>query len=98
MLHDLTTQPPALRQLYTELGYPQGCLAGEPGYLMSLTTMNPWLGVRFFEAGGSGDQPTLFRIQAEALELFELLVESGGAEVGSVAFPSAKAHMDGAFE
>ncbi len=98
MLHDLLTQAPALRQFYTELGYPQGCLAGEPGYLMSLTTMNPWLGVRFFEAGVQGDLATLFGIQAEALELFELLVESGGAEVGSAAFPGAKAHMDGAFE
>jgi dihydrodipicolinate synthase/N-acetylneuraminate lyase len=98
MLHDLLTQAPAVRQFYTELGYPQGCLAGEPGYLMSLTTMNPWLGVRFFEAGVAGDLATLFRIQAESLELFELLVGSGGAEVGSVAFPGAKAHMDGAYE
>ena len=98
MLHDLLTQAPAIRQFYTELGYPQGCLAGEPGYLMSLTTMNPWLGVRFFEAGVSGDLATLFGIQAESLELFEMLVGSGGAEVGSAAFPAAKPHMDGAFE
>jgi dihydrodipicolinate synthase/N-acetylneuraminate lyase len=98
MLHDLLTQAPALRQFYTELGYPQGCLAGEPGYLMSLTTMNPWLGVRFFEAGVRGEYDTLFGIQAESLELFELLVGSGGAEVGSVEFPAANPHMDGAFE
>ena len=81
-LHDLLTQAPAIRQFYTELGYPQGCMVGEPGYLMSLTTMNPWLGVRFFEAGVDGDAATLFGIQAESLELFELLVGSGGAEVG----------------
>ena len=98
MLHDLLTQAPAIRQFYTELGYPQGCLAGEPGYLMSLTTMNPWLGVKFFEAGVKGDLTTLFGIQAEALELFELLVGAGGAEVGSAEFPGAKPHMDGAFE
>jgi len=98
MLHDLLTQAPAIRQFYTELGYPQGCLAGEPGYLMSLTTMNPWLGVRFFEAGVRGDLDTLFGIQAQSLELFELLVGSGGAEVGSAAFPGARPHMDGAFE
>src|SRR5258707_1207540 len=72
MLHDLLTQAPAIRQFYTELGYPQGCLAGEPGYLMSLTTMNPWLGVKFFEAGVAGDLATLFGIQAESLALFEL--------------------------
>jgi dihydrodipicolinate synthase/N-acetylneuraminate lyase len=98
MLHDLLTQAPAIRQFYTELGYPQGCLAGEPGYLMSLTTMNPWLGMKFFEAGVNGDLVTLFGIQAQSLELFELLVGSGGAEVGSAAFPGAKPHMDGAFE
>jgi dihydrodipicolinate synthase/N-acetylneuraminate lyase len=98
MLHDLLTQAPAIRQFYTELGYPQGCLVGEPGYLMSLTTMNPWLGVRFFEAGVAREWDTLFGIQAESLELFELLVDSGGAEVGTHAFPGAKAHMDGAFE
>jgi dihydrodipicolinate synthase/N-acetylneuraminate lyase len=98
MLHDLLTQAPAIRQFYTELGYPQGCLAGEPGYLMSLTTMNPWLGVQFFEAGVRGDWRAMFRIQAESLELFELLVGSGGAEVGSAEFPGAKPHMDGAFE
>jgi dihydrodipicolinate synthase/N-acetylneuraminate lyase len=98
MLHDLLTQAPMLRQFYTELGYPQGCMAGEPGYLMSLTTMNPWLGVRFFEAGVTGDFATLAGIQGEALELFEILVGSGGAEVGSAAFPAAKPHMDGAFE
>ena len=97
MLHDLLTAAPGLRQFYTELGYPQGCLAGEPGYLMSLTTMNPWLGVRFFEAGVAGDLATLARIQAQALELFELLVGSGGAEVGAT-FPGAKPHMDGAYE
>jgi dihydrodipicolinate synthase/N-acetylneuraminate lyase len=98
MLHDLLTAAPQLRQFYTELGYPQGCMAGEPGYLMSLTTMNPWLGVRFFEAGVAGDFATLAGIQGQALELFELLVGSGGAEVGSAAFPGQKPHMDGAFE
>jgi dihydrodipicolinate synthase/N-acetylneuraminate lyase len=98
MLHDLLTQAPSLRQFYTELGYPQGCLAGEPGYLMSLTTLNPWLGVRFFEAGVAGDWATLARIQGEALTLFELLVGSGGAEVGSSTFGGAKPHMDGAYE
>jgi dihydrodipicolinate synthase/N-acetylneuraminate lyase len=98
MLHDLLTQAPAIRQFYTELGYPQGCLAGEPGYLMSLTTMNPWLGMTFFEAGVRGDWTTMFRIQAESLTLFELLVGSGGAEMGSLEFPAAKPHMDGAFE
>src|SRR4029078_7558698 len=41
---------------------------------------------------------TLFGIQAQSLELFELLVGSGGAEVGSAAFPGAKPHIDGAFE
>jgi hypothetical protein len=64
---------------------------------MSLTTMNPWLGVRFFEAGVGGDVATLARIQGQSLELFELLVGSGGAEVGSP-FPGAKPHMDGAYE
>ncbi|MEO6060786.1 MAG: dihydrodipicolinate synthase family protein [Thermoflexales bacterium] len=97
MLRDLLVQAPMLRHFYTELGYPQGCQVGAPGYLMSLTTMNPALGVRFFEAGVRGDLATLFRIQAEALELFELLVGSGGAEIGAV-FPGAKAHMDGAYE
>ena len=97
MLRDLLVQAPMLRHFYTELGYPQGCQVGAPGYLMSLTTMNPTLGVRFFEAGLRGDLATLFRIQAEALELFELLVGSGGAEIGAT-FPGAKAHMDGAYE
>ena len=59
--------------------------------------MNPWLGVRFFKAGVAGDWTTMFRIQAEALELFELLVGSGGVEVGST-FAGAKPHMDGAYE
>ncbi len=98
MLHDLLTAAPQIRQFYTELGYPQGCQVGEPGYLMSLTTMNPWLGMRFFEAGVARDWEPLFRIQAEGLDLFELLVGSGGAEVGSSAFPGAKPHMDGAYE
>ena len=98
MLHDLLTQAPALRQFYTELGYPQGCQVGAPGYLMSLTTMNMPLGMRFFEAGVMQDWATLFRIQAQALDIFEWLVGSAGAEVGSTAFPGAKAHMDGAFE
>ena len=97
MLRDLLVQAPMLRHFYTELGYPQGCQVGAPGYLMSLTTMNPALGVRFFEAGLRGDLATLFRLQAEALELFELLVGSGGAEIGAT-FPGAKAHMDGAYE
>ena len=98
MLHDLLTQAPALRQFYTELGYPQGCQVAEPGYLMSLTTMNMPLGVRLFEAGINGDWETLFRIQAESLDILELLVGGAGAEVGSSAFPGARAHMDGAFE
>jgi dihydrodipicolinate synthase/N-acetylneuraminate lyase len=97
-LHDLLTQAPTIRQFYTELGYPQGCLFGEPGYLMSLTTMNPWLGVKLFEAGVAGDLATLFGIQAEALEQFELLAVSGAAEVSGAEFPAAKPHMDGAFE
>lgn len=97
MLRDLLVQAPMLRHFYTELGFPQGCQAGEPGYLMSLTTMNPALALRFFEAGLRGDLATLFGIQAEALALFELLVGSGGAEIGAT-FPGAKAHMDGAYE
>jgi dihydrodipicolinate synthase/N-acetylneuraminate lyase len=97
MLHDLLTQAPAIRQFYTELGFPQGCLRGEPGYLMSLTTMNPWLGLRFFEAGLARDWPTLARIQGESLALFELLVGSGGSEVGG-SLGGAKPHMDGAYE
>ena len=97
-LHDLLTQAPALRQFYTELGFPQGCQSGEPGYLMSLTTMNMPLGVRLFEAGVEGDWETLFRIQAESLDILEFLVGGAGAEVGSSAFPGATAHMDGAFE
>jgi dihydrodipicolinate synthase/N-acetylneuraminate lyase len=97
MLHDLLTQAPVLRQFYTELGYPQGCLAGEPGYLMSLTTMNPWLGVKFFEAGVAGDFETLAQIQSEALTIFELLVGGGGVDVGSTTFGGAKPHMDGAY-
>jgi len=98
MLHDLLTGAPMIRQFYTELGFPQGCQVGAPGYLMSLTTMNMPLGQRFFEAGVMGDQETLFRIQAESLDIIEWLVASGGAEVGSAAFPGAKAHMDGAYE
>lgn len=98
MLHDLLTGAPALRQFYTELGYPQGCQVGEPGYLMSLTTMNMPLGVRFFEAGLQRDWATLFGIQAQSLDILEWLVGGAGAEVGSSAFPGAKAHMDGAFE
>ena len=98
MLHDLLTQAPAIRQFYTELGYPQGCQVGAPGYLMSLTTMNMALGQRFFRAGIERDWQTLFGIQAESLDILELLVGGGGAEVGSSAFPGAKAHMDGAFE
>jgi dihydrodipicolinate synthase/N-acetylneuraminate lyase len=94
-LHDLLTQAPQIRQFYTELGYPQGCLVGEPGYLMSLTTMNPWLGMKFFEAGVRGDLPTLYRIQAESLDLLELLVD--GTEVGTTT-PGPGPHMDGAFE
>ncbi|MBK8835680.1 MAG: dihydrodipicolinate synthase family protein [Anaerolineae bacterium] len=97
MLRDLLVQAPMLRHFYTELGFPQGCQVGEPGYLMSLTTMNPALALRFFEAGLRGDLATLFGIQAEALELFELLVGSGGAEIGAT-FQGAKAHMDGAYE
>jgi dihydrodipicolinate synthase/N-acetylneuraminate lyase len=98
MLHDLLTQAPVLRQFYTELGYPQGCIAGQPSYLMSLTTMNPWLGVKFFEAGVNGDAATLVGIQAEALTLFEILTGAGGMEVGSAGFGSGKPHMDGAYE
>jgi dihydrodipicolinate synthase/N-acetylneuraminate lyase len=98
MLHDLLTAAPQLRQFYTELGFPQGCQVGEPGYLMSLTTMNMPLGVRFFEAGTAGDWATLFRIQAESLDILEWLAAGGGAEVGSSAFPGSRAHMDGAFE
>jgi dihydrodipicolinate synthase/N-acetylneuraminate lyase len=98
MLRDLLTQAPAIRQFYTELGYPQGCQVGAPGYLMSLTTMNMALGRRFFRAGLERDWETLFGIQAESLDILELLVGGAGAEVGSSAFPAAKAHMDGAFE
>jgi len=98
MLHDLITQAPQLRQFYTELGFPQGCQVGPAGYLMSLTTMNMAIGVRFFDAGITGDWATLFRIQAESLDIFAELVGGTGAEVGSAAFPGAKPHMDGAYE
>jgi len=98
LIHDLITKAPALRYFLTELGYPQGCQAGEPGLLMSLTTLNPALGRRFFEAGVSGDIATLTRIQAEALDVFAELVGGSGAEVGTNAFPGSAPHMDGAYE
>ena len=62
--------------------------------------MNMALGVRFFEAGVAGDWATLFRIQAEALDILEWLVGGTGAEVGSggAAVSGAKPHMDGAYE
>lgn len=98
MLHDLLRAAPAIRQFYTELGYPQGCQVGEPGYLMSLTTMNMALAVPFFEAGLRRDWATLFRMQAEALDILEWLVGGTGAEIGTGAFPGSKPHMDGAYE
>lgn len=96
-IHSLLRDVPMLRHFLTELGFPQGCQLGEPGYLMSLTTMNPWLGVRLFEAGASRDLPTLFRLQAEALEVFAELVGQAGAEVGTGALATGP-HMDGAYE
>jgi dihydrodipicolinate synthase/N-acetylneuraminate lyase len=96
-IHSLLREAPMLRHFLTELGYPQGCQFGEPGYLMSLTTMNPWLGVRLFEAGASGDVPTLLRLQAEALEVFGELVGRAGVEVGTGALAGGP-HMDGAYE
>lgn len=96
-VRSLLVGAPMLRHFLTELGYPQGCRFGEPGYLMSLTTMNPWLGVRLFEAGVSGDLPTVLRLQTEALEVLEELVGRDGAEVGTGALGGGP-HMDGAFE
>lgn len=96
-IHSLLREAPMLRHFFTESGYPQGCRLGDPGYLMSLTTMNPWLGVRLFEAGVSRDWPTLLRLQAEALEVFAELVGRAGAEVGTAALAGGP-HMDGAYE
>jgi dihydrodipicolinate synthase/N-acetylneuraminate lyase len=96
-IHALLRDVPELRHFLTELGFPQGCQLGQPGYLMSLTTMNPGLGVRLFEAGVGGDRAELFRLQAQALEVFAELVGRAGAEVGTRALAGGP-HMDGAYE
>lgn len=96
-IHGLLREAPMLRHFLTELGFPQGCQVGEPGYLMSLTTMNPGLGVRLFEAGVRGDLANLFGLQAQALEVFAELVGRAGAEVGTGALAGGP-HMDGAYE
>ena len=96
-IHALLREAPMLRHFLTELGYPQGCQLGEPGYLMSLTTMNPWVGVRFFEAGVRRDLTALLGLQAEALDVFAELVGRAGAEVGTGALAGGP-HMDGAYE
>jgi dihydrodipicolinate synthase/N-acetylneuraminate lyase len=96
-IHGLLREVPMLRHFLTELGYPQGCQLGRPGYLMSLTTMNPSIGIRFFEAGVRGDLARLFGLQAEALEVFAQLVGRAGAEVGTGALAGGP-HMDGAYE
>jgi dihydrodipicolinate synthase/N-acetylneuraminate lyase len=96
-IHGLLREAPMLRHFLTELGYPQGCQLGLPGYLMSLTTMNPGLGVLLFEAGVRGDLGDLFGLQAQALEVFAELVGRAGAEVGTGALAGGP-HMDGAYE
>lgn len=92
----LLREAPMLRHFFTEVGYPQGCQFGEPGYLMSLTTMNLELTARLFEAGVSRDLPVLARLQAEALEVSAELHRAGArSEAGPL--PGAP-HMDGAYE
>lgn len=88
-IHGLLTKAPMLRHFLTEMGYPYGSAVGRPGLLMSLSSINPAAGIRFFQAGVDGDLGTLLGQQAELIPVELALVAAAG---------DSGAHIDGAFE
>jgi dihydrodipicolinate synthase/N-acetylneuraminate lyase len=84
----LLRDAPQLRHFFTEPCFPYASLMGEPGFLVSIASINPKRAREYFEAGVRRDASTLMALQRELLAMTKELMRVVGGE----------AHMDGAFD
>jgi dihydrodipicolinate synthase/N-acetylneuraminate lyase len=88
LVASLLSEAAVLRHFLTESAFVFGSLVGRPGLLVAISSVNPRLARRLFDAGTSGDLATLTTLHADLLALRAVVREVVGAS----------AHMDGAFD
>lgn len=80
-IYELETRAPQLRHFMGEMGFPFGCLVGEPGLLVSLVNSNFRREREFFEAGVDRDVEKLLTMQGELMEMLrELFIATDHVE------------------
>ena len=75
----LISKSPQLQHFITEAGFPNACLVGECGFLVSIASVHFGLARKFFEAGRKRNLSALFKMQQEVRRLtFDMLTLCGG--------------------
>lgn len=87
-LQSLMNDAPQLQHFITEPGFPMAARMGECGFLISIASINPRLGQRFFRAGYERDFAVL---DAMAGELDQIITDYRAIVADSF-------HMDGAYD
>ena len=88
-LQSLFQDAPQLRHFITETGYAQACRLGDPGFLVSIASLQPALALDYFHAGQHKNFPVLDDLDAELQCLVKRMIEIAAADT---------AHMDGAYD
>ncbi len=88
-LRSLFDDAPQLRHFITETGYAKACRLGQPGFLISIASIQPALAHACFRAGQEKNFASLDALDAELKRMVARMLEI--AAKGS-------AHMDGAYD
>jgi dihydrodipicolinate synthase/N-acetylneuraminate lyase len=78
MLDKLLRSDCPLQFFVTESGWAYASTVGECGYLVAIAAPNPKMALTYFEAGLRHDQETLYRCQAELLDIMHHLIKVVG--------------------
>ncbi len=88
-LHSLFHDAPQLRHFITEVGYAKACRLGEPGFLVSIASIQPTPALAYFRAGQAKDFATLDALDTELQSMVARMIEIAA---------KGTAHMDGAYD
>lgn len=88
-LHSLFHDAPQLRHFITETGYAKASRLGEPGFLVSIASIQPALALAYFNAGKEKDFAALAALDTELHRMVARMIEIAA---------QGTAHMDGAYD
>lgn len=88
-LRSLFEDAPQLRHFITETGYARACRLGQPGFLVSIASIQPALAQTYFRAGQNQDFAILDPLDDELRRMTARMFEIAS---------TGPAHMDGAYD